>query len=177
MHQALQIPELVELICYQTQDGLGPAGTLAALARTSRVFQEPALNALWCDQTTFAHILRCMPRDLWNHPSNLVAVSVMEITRPISPADWERPLFYLSRIRSLSCVASNAPSEALFEALTLSLPTEHFFPNLIGLSVSGFKVPISPYIRTLLGPMMTDISIDEANIAALSHLSRVPTLA
>lgn len=79
--RALQIPELVELICSQIVPKLSPARQslswstgktgnrdLAALARTSRIFQEPALNALWRSQSTFANVLRCMPGDLWATP-------------------------------------------------------------------------------------------------------------
>ncbi|KAJ7697239.1 hypothetical protein B0H17DRAFT_1052430 [Mycena rosella] len=92
------------------------ARDLAALARTSRALQEPALNALWRSQETFAHILRCMPSDLWNIPVVSGAVYHLEVVRPLALSDWERPLFYMNRVRILT--------------LSLCLPKEHFFPHI-----------------------------------------------
>ncbi|KAJ7144120.1 hypothetical protein C8R44DRAFT_142894 [Mycena epipterygia] len=54
MHRALKIPELVEMICSQISpeepDGdSSDCGSpeLAALARTSKIFQDDPLNVLW----------------------------------------------------------------------------------------------------------------------------------
>ncbi|KAJ7263838.1 hypothetical protein C8J57DRAFT_1332945 [Mycena rebaudengoi] len=63
MHPALQIAEIVGLIC----NSVNPADdseTLWALARTSTTFTHSALNGLWEYQTTLINILKCLPADL-----------------------------------------------------------------------------------------------------------------
>ncbi|KAJ7144125.1 hypothetical protein C8R44DRAFT_846099 [Mycena epipterygia] len=182
MHRALQIPELVEMICSQiSPDELGESSDsgsneLAALARTSKIFQDDALNCLWRCQYTLAYILRCMPEDLWDGPVLAGHVDRLDITRPIAPTDWERPLFYLSRVKWLDLSrAEDLPSEALFETLSLCLPAEHLFPNLKTLSWTYVDAPLFPYIRIVLGPKITNIEINLTT--TMSHLSLIPTLA
>ncbi|KAJ7235723.1 hypothetical protein B0H12DRAFT_135121 [Mycena haematopus] len=48
--------------------------THAAIARTCKALQNPALNALWATQTSLVPALRCFPDDLWgrsDHPTKL----------------------------------------------------------------------------------------------------------
>ncbi|KAJ7144146.1 hypothetical protein C8R44DRAFT_865126 [Mycena epipterygia] len=182
MHRALQIPELVDMICSQISpeepgnSSDSGSSELATLARTSKIFQDDALNGLWRRQYTFAYILRCMPEDLWNRPVRAGHVDDLNITRPIAPADWERPLFYLNRVKSLDLSrAEDLPSERLFETLSLCLPAEHLFPNLKTLSWTYVDAPLFPYIRILLGPKITTIEINLTT--TMSHLSLIPTLA
>jgi hypothetical protein len=63
MHPSLQIPEIVGLVV----SGLDPSdrADLAALARTSTIFHEPCLDALWRDQDTLMNLIRCTPDNLW----------------------------------------------------------------------------------------------------------------
>ncbi|KAJ7495479.1 hypothetical protein FB451DRAFT_1550881 [Mycena latifolia] len=148
---------------------------LNVLSRTSKDFQEPALNELWRSQETFAHILRCMPQDLWNMVVTVGAVDELDVVRPIALTDWERPLFYLNRIRSLVCNASDTPSADLFATLSLCLPQEHFFPNLYTLVWNYSEESTRfPYIRLLLSPHITNLEIELGNV--VSHFSLIPTL-
>ncbi|KAJ7438305.1 hypothetical protein B0H11DRAFT_2105237 [Mycena galericulata] len=186
MHRALEIPELAEVICshlsseylYQP-DFVRPTSStcdLAALARTCKIFQNPALDVLWSYQTTFAHVLRCMPSDLWNGPVVYGSVYLLDAIRPIAPADWDRPLFYLHRVKFLSCLGRNLPSPALFETLRLCRPTDHFFPNLRCLVWNYLdRVPNFPSIRTLLSPRLT--SLEVVIPTSFTGLSLIPTLA
>jgi hypothetical protein len=77
MHRALQILEVVEEICSHVVPNQPGRHTLASLARTATLFQDPALNILWRWQGTFAHILRCMPEDLWNVPVREGSVNIL----------------------------------------------------------------------------------------------------
>ncbi|KAJ7438137.1 hypothetical protein B0H11DRAFT_2105828 [Mycena galericulata] len=187
MHRALQVPELVQAICSQvlleTRDDYWPIGEsgrqsrcdLAALARTCKNFQEPALDRLWSHQTTFAHILSCMPRDLWNGPVLPAhgSETPLDFIRPIVSSDWERPLFYMSRVQSFN---SRYPlSKDLFETLALSLPTEHLFPNLRDLRWIYDHNDLFPCIRLLLAPRIVKLRIRLST--TVSHLSFLPTLA
>ncbi|KAJ7860915.1 hypothetical protein B0H13DRAFT_1726432 [Mycena leptocephala] len=144
---------------------------LAALARTAKLFREPALNALWAYQTTFAYVLRCFPSDLWNMPV------FWRFVRPMSLADWERPLFYMNRVRKFDLTASDeVPAAPVFETLSLCLPTEHFFPNIDKLIWYSAKRSSFAYIRLLLGPRMTSIEIEFLVYPSHSYLSLIPTL-
>ncbi|KAJ7471684.1 hypothetical protein B0H11DRAFT_2039535 [Mycena galericulata] len=186
MHQALEIPELVDVICshvsseylYHPDYVRSTSSTcdLAVLARTCKIFQNPALDILWSHQTTFAHVLRCMPSDLWNGPVVYGSVYLLDAIRPMAPADWERPLFYLHRVKSLNCLARNLPSPALFETLSLCRPTDHFFPNLRRLGWNSLdRIPNFPSIRTLLSPRLT--SLEVVVPTSVTGLSLIPTLA
>jgi hypothetical protein len=68
MHPALQIAEIVELICIESvdPDDDRDLNTLYALARTASTFTHSALNGLWKFQTTLINILKCLPADLWD---------------------------------------------------------------------------------------------------------------
>jgi len=71
MHACLSIPEILAIICNQLapNDDLDcmkyqDRASLAALARTSHIFSESALNALWYDLPDVVPLLLCMPSDL-----------------------------------------------------------------------------------------------------------------
>ncbi|KAJ7664525.1 hypothetical protein DFH06DRAFT_324795 [Mycena polygramma] len=106
----LEIPEIVAHICSQIVNNQPGRRDLASLARTAKIFQDGALNGIWQWQGTFAHILRLMPPDLWNTSVEDGSVYTLELVRPISTADWERPLFYLHRS---TCSPTSASSLGL----------------------------------------------------------------
>ncbi|KAJ6521179.1 hypothetical protein DFH09DRAFT_1331373 [Mycena vulgaris] len=180
MHCALGILEVAETVCLQIcPDDWEATGSvtrdLAALARTSKVFQEPALNALWKSQRTFAHILSCIPNDLWNIPMASGGVDRLDVVQPISLKDWNRPRFYLNRIGTLICKDSDTPSAHLFGILSLCLPTKHWFPNVNTLRWTySEKHTHFPYIQQLLGPRLTTIDIEFNDV--IPHFSLIPTL-
>lgn len=73
MHACLYISEIFAIICNELRvapnDELDSAenkdlASLAVLARTSRIFYELALNALWCGIPNLIPLLLCMPSDL-----------------------------------------------------------------------------------------------------------------
>ncbi|KAJ7024657.1 hypothetical protein C8F04DRAFT_1130996 [Mycena alexandri] len=183
MHRILQIPELVELICFQIPlaerfDYPEPSRghDLAILARTSKIFQDSALNHLWSSQDTLAFILGCMPQDLWTSGIDEGDMPYLELARPIVPADWERPLFYLHRVKSLNAQFTNHfPSTEVFAALCLCLPTEHMFPNLRSLTWTYLDPSLFPCIHSLLCPSLKRLDLNLP--AALSYFSLLPTIA
>jgi len=89
MNVSLSIPEILDIICneFAPNDDLDvydhDLGSLAALARTSRTFSEPALNAIWCGLATIIPLLRCMPSDLWGERDRKDAL--LELVRPNVP--------------------------------------------------------------------------------------------
>ncbi|KAJ6483576.1 hypothetical protein C8R47DRAFT_1281763 [Mycena vitilis] len=138
MHCALQILVILDLICQQTAQKdviYGRNPELASLARTAKMFLDPALNALWREQETICNLLRCMPDDLWRISarggvySQRLGISQL---RTITAADWQRPLFYLRRVRYFSMRAVIETPDFL-DALSMFLPVDYLFPNLEGL--------------------------------------------
>ncbi|KAJ7617651.1 hypothetical protein DFH06DRAFT_1364343 [Mycena polygramma] len=183
MHRVLQIPELVELVCSQIPSGYsagdhGVSGRhdLAILARTAKIFLNPALDNLWSTQYTLAHILRCMPVGLWTEPMPARgSMYGLELARPIMPSDWERPSFYLPRVKSLDFSEdSDLPSGDILEIFAFCHP-EPLFPNLRSLPWSYLDSALFPYIHIFLGPRLWQLEINLPSTVA--HLSILPTIA
>lgn len=64
MHPALQIYDIIECIC-QHLATTNSLDALAKLARTSSIFLDPALNALWHTIPSLEPLVRCLPDDAW----------------------------------------------------------------------------------------------------------------
>ncbi|KAJ7606982.1 NmrA-like family-domain-containing protein [Mycena polygramma] len=175
----LEIPEIVAHICSQIVNNQPGRRDLAALARTAKIFQDGALNGIWQWQGTFAHILRLMPPDLWNMQVADGFINVLELVRPITTADWERPLFYLHRVRTFNaCNLERLPSPELFESLSSSCPREHLFPNLRFLTWTHNQSRSSvlyPYIHAFLGPRLNQLDLRIPHLP--SDLSVFPDIA
>ncbi|KAJ7471675.1 hypothetical protein B0H11DRAFT_1811961 [Mycena galericulata] len=187
MHRALQILELIEMICAHlpakpfghpdnSPQWTKSRGALAVLARTCKTFQEPALDALWSHQGNLFHIIACMPQDLWAGPLEPELLDTMDVIRPILPSDWERPLFYMSRVRSFETISWAPLPKGLLRTLALCMPTEHFFPNLRALSWnSKANDKLFPHIRLFLSPRIAKLEIRLST--TVWHLSFLPNLA
>jgi hypothetical protein len=72
MHVCLSIPEILAIVCTEVAPDVDldsrekqDLASLAALARTSHIFSESALNALWSGLADIVPLLQCMPSDLW----------------------------------------------------------------------------------------------------------------
>ncbi|KAF8158660.1 hypothetical protein K438DRAFT_1686914 [Mycena galopus ATCC 62051] len=182
MHRSLQIPEVVALICREVAESWESEyrsrssktlATFAALARTCKGFSStsPALDLLWMYQSSLMPLLKCMPGDVWDEDDD------GSIRRPVTPADWERPLAYSHRVRSFRYKdRDHSYSPEFFNVLGLCLPGPHLFPNIEYLEwfVSDpASTSFSP-VRLFLGPQLTSIF---GSCASAAHLSFLPTLA
>ncbi|KAJ7452672.1 hypothetical protein B0H11DRAFT_2072541 [Mycena galericulata] len=173
MHRALDIVEVVENICAH----LGPTPLktditrdLALLARTSTIFLDPALDVLWRSQDSFIHLLRCMPDDLleipvppdperrYSHVQRPPAPPI-RLRRPILPTDWERPLFYMRRVKFFTMGYPTRYSDVL-DAFGPCLPTQYIFPNLGKL---WWNDPPFKHLSFFLTPRLTNISLGSVN--------------
>ncbi|KAJ7440614.1 hypothetical protein FB451DRAFT_126112 [Mycena latifolia] len=109
MHRCLDVVELVELLCSELR--LLPRGqsALAALARTCKQLQGPALDHLWHHQYTLRHILGCMPAGLFDTYEDLgnPGIKRMRLLRPIVNGDWQRPMEYAHRVGVLKLTLPN----------------------------------------------------------------------
>ena len=61
MHRALEIAEVVQMICDSTYS----THTLAVLARTCRTFHYAAIRSLWRVLPTLAPLIMCLPAGVW----------------------------------------------------------------------------------------------------------------
>jgi hypothetical protein len=64
MHRALNFPEIVYMIV-NAINSRAKKRTLARLARTSHIFREQALDALWHTLEDLQALARCMPEHTW----------------------------------------------------------------------------------------------------------------
>ncbi|KAJ7054951.1 hypothetical protein C8F01DRAFT_1259365 [Mycena amicta] len=188
MHHGLRIPELLDNIFSNFLDSkyyLNPnTATLACLARTCRIFMDPALDALWMKQTTLNNILKCLPSECWeesiivgNHPRR----KTIRLLRPPKAADWHVASKYHTRVRSLELhfEDDNFPSSELFEALSLAFSAEGIFPNLRGLNWQYLldKTPYPPvfqHIRLFTSPRLTNFHLNYRTNEQLSLVLALP---
>ncbi|KAJ7203626.1 hypothetical protein GGX14DRAFT_651849 [Mycena pura] len=167
MHRSFQIKEIrCEIVSH-----IHHKASLAALAQTSQLFRDPALNILWRKQETLYHLARCFPSDLVNEE---VSPDILQrLLRPIVATDWERPLFYSHRVRHFHFRGPNHPvdlSDWIFSVLSLSLPGDYVFPNLESL-IWFPSEDYFPFICLFLGPRITRLSVDFPDSTCLSLLS------
>ncbi|KAJ6560104.1 hypothetical protein B0H19DRAFT_1234466 [Mycena capillaripes] len=195
VHRSLRIPEVVNQICSRLSPVPGAgAAVLAALARTSTLFHDAALDGLWGHQATFMNLIHCMPSDLWEivEPPGalrlligpvLVRNGLPKPTRPIVTPDWDRPLKYACRVKTLQLTNGRDPSLVeFFRVLRLGVPGGHLLPNLQhllwGYSAAasfGYSESVLPFIDLFLGPHIESIGIGDCQKNA--HYSLLPDLA
>ncbi|KAJ7510555.1 hypothetical protein B0H11DRAFT_2269181 [Mycena galericulata] len=174
MHRSLEILEIREHICAHVTRVLPPTprypgdtGTdmtwrvvgdpgLAALARTSHLFEDPALDALWHTQGTLVNFLRCFPEDVLLVERSQYQEKV-HLLRPITPSDWERPRFYAQRIRHFSLQRDLFFNPEVPSALRSGLIGHIVFPRL-QLFTWHFTTRSEPFIDLFLGPHVTSIT-------------------
>jgi hypothetical protein len=66
MHHALQIDEILrEIIKIVASDEASARNSLVAIAATCKALQPFVLPILWETLPTLAHLLRCLPVDIW----------------------------------------------------------------------------------------------------------------
>ncbi|KAJ7495628.1 hypothetical protein FB451DRAFT_1387646 [Mycena latifolia] len=183
MHPALEVPEIVELICQLAVDIRGwdrrPLRDLSVLARTSKmIFHNPALDVLWKHQKTILRILRCMPPDLWQITESKQYDGPIDIRlrREIVPADWDRASIYLRRVKSFTMDAVLGSAEFL-DKLSLCLPAsqQHLFPKLDTLHWAPRPASAFHHVHLFLVPGITNILLGPigtiSDLSILSHLA------
>ncbi|KAF7356915.1 hypothetical protein MVEN_01027400 [Mycena venus] len=183
MHPALQIGEVVEMICTQ----VAPYGAtcshvrrdLSRLARTSSIFLDPTLNILWRHQDSIVNLLRCMPDQLWkieetrpdDYEPDFIVLDIV-LLRPITPADWERFFFYSHRVKSFSIEGQPLlETPEVYEILGICLTGEFIFPKLQKLDWEPIPSEFFHHVRLFLAPTITNLRIFIKNTSYLSMLS------
>ncbi|KAF8156202.1 hypothetical protein K438DRAFT_2026370 [Mycena galopus ATCC 62051] len=162
MHRCLEILDVLGVILGE----LRPAGTpwnlhydslgckyrdLASLARTCRMFRDPALDILWKAQI-LGNVFRCFPPELIEETSDKRR---LVLARPIVADDWDRPRIYAERIRELYTYSLVSFSDIL---LTIGLPGD-LFPRLTGVYWGELHFA-SEHVPLFLHTTLTKIDFD-----------------
>ncbi|KAJ7184761.1 hypothetical protein C8R46DRAFT_1186090 [Mycena filopes] len=151
--------------------------TLAALARTCKTFQNPALNALWCTQNGLAPILQTFPDDLWDRtaPAKFKVKTFLALRRPVMLQDWQRPLLHLARIRRfrIDSFPTDQFSVDVCQALRTCCPLQPMFPKLQEIHWFDWRAQSLPVFAMFLSPRLRRIGFVPDSMAQLSIL---PTL-
>ncbi|KAG6899814.1 hypothetical protein C0995_004892 [Termitomyces sp. Mi166 len=202
VHSALQMPEIVaiicETVCITHNGGLDHHRTLATLAKVSRTFRFWALKLekhIWTDLNSPLPLLMSLPRDLWTINLEDREDPVLVFKRPPTGPEIEDFAARSSRVIRLTlpirAVAwkDEPPCKAEFlrvapEACTMlhdaALTAGRvLFPNLISITVLDPSPGLEPLYRDF-GPNLVEVNIDlnlhkEANGICetfLQHLSR-----
>ncbi|KAJ7733949.1 hypothetical protein B0H16DRAFT_1426470 [Mycena metata] len=177
MHLVLEILEIAEMVCCHLRPQDHCAGrTLAALAATCRIWQEPALDALWETQDSLVPILSCMPQDLFNVRPHLCSSELpLRMVRSLTLADWERPSLYYHRVKDLYTSFDSKMAE-IYPILNLRLSPTALFPNLRRLYWDSDSEAEFPYICIFLTPTLSEIAFSHTpsvtNCSLLSTLGR-----
>ncbi|EMD39005.1 hypothetical protein CERSUDRAFT_122503 [Gelatoporia subvermispora B] len=185
MHRCWAIPELTRLIveqldatCIKTDR---PA--LANLARTSSIFFEPAVDALWYHLDSLAQLLWLLPQDalsgriLEQDEARLV---VVDLTRLTVSHEWDRFKVYAYRVKSIGAkhwLPINSQSDAIYLHMLEPAP-----PSVRRLSGSVFEAmrthlttPILPNLQELQWVVPGDLfdTFDDIELFVTPRLERL----
>ncbi|KAJ7184806.1 hypothetical protein C8R46DRAFT_466922 [Mycena filopes] len=181
MERTLRIPEVLCVVFeyFDPSDfasGKTSATTLAALARTCKAFQDPALDVLWRFQVDLVPALRLFPEDLWDRRSqgNSNVLKFVALRRPLNPADWKAPLAYWPRIKTfrISSFDLSTVSLEVCESLRFRCPNRVLFPNVreVSWEASWYNRLSTPVLSILLSGRLQRIRIGGAESPPLFSL-------
>lgn len=84
MHRSLQIPEILsEILASISPESQKDRASQAAMARTCKLFYEPAMNALWFKINSITPLLKCLPQYTWDEQGPNVLVCLVAISEYI----------------------------------------------------------------------------------------------
>ncbi|KIJ62024.1 hypothetical protein HYDPIDRAFT_30843 [Hydnomerulius pinastri MD-312] len=164
MHRALLLPELLRYLFSYFEEldrdnwPMVPTPSrkaLAALARTCRAFQDPALDVLWAELNEPNPLVKCMPSKLW--PS-IYRGEHRDL--PFTEEEWSIFQKYAPRVHSLVFQLS-VPLYRNILAVWSSAPvTQPLFPNLQHLGYEHFIPEDFALVPLVMGPSLTSLDIE-----------------
>ncbi|OJT14762.1 hypothetical protein TRAPUB_8673 [Trametes pubescens] len=163
---------------------LGASQSLAHLARSSRLFHDPALDALWHTIRSLVPLLYTFPSDLcslnpFNDPHD-PGVSNIELTRKAVPADFNRFRAYAARVVAMEDLTRSMDEFFGYPKVATGVwdqlgqhRGEYAFPRLRSITHCNFA---SPYpVCLAFGPLLKKVKILEikANNDSEGAVSRI----
>ena len=192
MHPCLSVDEIVRLIACELVASERRATTVA-LACCCKIFEDPALDALWETQDELLPLLQSLPGDVWDGEENVgvpttYVLSLLNtlirksFTRSPTPPEWTRFRKYARRMRMLSEDGDlETLSSEVFWVLQICAANGPLFPNLRNVNILLAAEGFVPFIPLFLSPGIATISIefDESDIFKVmvpSIVATFPTL-
>ncbi|RDB17404.1 hypothetical protein Hypma_001758 [Hypsizygus marmoreus] len=173
MHRCLAIPYLLTIIfenvVEDTQEKWPRPGssTLAALAVTCQLFNEPALKVLWRFLPSLEPLVRCLPPHTFCFHKTPKSSEQLHISREIQSKDFERAAYYGAMVRILGdpsprCRLPKAQFHPLVIPVLLSRGNtpRPLLPNLrhINVGIDEFRDQ-AVYPQLIMGPNIRSIVI------------------
>ncbi|KAJ7733953.1 hypothetical protein B0H16DRAFT_1892637 [Mycena metata] len=194
MHHALEIVEVVEIICGHVAPSVElrrrkdldaddwhknlkkeralALDALSQFARTSTVFLNPALNALWSYQGTIVNLLRVMRgawliTEKWDAGCEEQDVAITQL-RPLTASDRDRFLFYARRVKSFSLDDEGfLKPPQIYDSLGECIHAPCILPHLQRLDWSPANDELVKHVQLFLSPAITHLT---ANIISSSEI-------
>ncbi|RDB19715.1 hypothetical protein Hypma_013208 [Hypsizygus marmoreus] len=178
------LTDIVPLICQQANTFAHRTAVLYALARTSRLFYEPALTCLWSELNSIVPLIKCLPADAWVESRD--NLKILSLTRPILGSDLARMQIHARLVKKITVDSYGGLMifSDTFEGLGKALMKERvlFLPNIDELSWSHFYDHDFAFIGMFLNRNIRKLSIylsgdfisKPCNRAALIHALELP---
>ncbi|PIL35649.1 hypothetical protein GSI_02379 [Ganoderma sinense ZZ0214-1] len=176
--------------------------TLTSLARTSRLFHEPAVNAIWRHVPNVLTLIRTLPEDLWLQTritndirNDLVARYFRtrlgkSFKRPPVKSDFARLKHYAHRIERILYANTCLIPPAVLNALAAHFPAGTFLPNIRSFAYQylipppselnhsleilfGLKLERIYVIGAASGPIGTKLSPNAESFDCIRALARI----
>ncbi|KAL4249407.1 hypothetical protein ABKN59_007981 [Abortiporus biennis] len=185
MHRVFQVPEILNLvlkfIAGSSEDYESPSIFLS-VARTCKLFEEPALEHLWHTQSSLVPLLRCAPNafeekqnqealDKIQNETRLDSNDVLRLlsertiygVKPLSPLERRRINKYSSKIKRFQCNHLGGPSIDLPSVVPILFDNnndQHLFLNLRSLQWPIDHVEETDYfvLTRLIGPKLDNFN-------------------
>ncbi|KAH7908726.1 hypothetical protein BJ138DRAFT_1068295 [Hygrophoropsis aurantiaca] len=161
MHVCLYIPEILSNIFQNITHSKNRLDktTLASLARTSRVFQESALDILYSNITGLNPLVKCMPQDLWEESKY-----ELTFTRRMTTDDWNIFQRYACRVKTLSLGFQlryyPETNLRIYQALSDPPFSSTPFSKLRCLQHIGVNDDVLPFLQVLLLSPLKELYLD-----------------
>ncbi|KAF9001483.1 hypothetical protein BDQ17DRAFT_1327150 [Cyathus striatus] len=176
------IPELLRLIC---EEAASDKPTLAALARTCKAFEKPALDVLWFQLTDFYPLALCLPQ-MWRaeetrkvQDKDIRYVVHRGLPLVITPGINARFSRYSERVHRLNFDGLSHKMRvdiSMLQALQIATYGANLLPNIQRLRWNCSEKDYIPFIPLFLGPCISVVSLTFTTGNIYQQMSLVPML-
>ncbi|KAH8112763.1 hypothetical protein DFH11DRAFT_1511091 [Phellopilus nigrolimitatus] len=133
--------------------------TLARLARTNKLFSDPALDALWETLESFSHLLKIFPPELISWHASDSTPPKPTVNHLIVPRDWKRFAMYAQRVRTWSPEDLSYIEEPVVDHIAFGRNPDFILPRLTHIEVTASTVS-GVHLQTLiLCPTLESVTI------------------
>ncbi|KAG8947082.1 hypothetical protein FRC03_001192 [Tulasnella sp. 419] len=168
MHQALEIDEIIRLICEQLQLGdiTSARRDLLYLALTCKTIKKVALDQLWDSNTEVPHVFH--PFIVWEILRQ--DDDCLELNRHATYLDWRSYEIYAARITKVIWDSRSKISERACIGLLASCPRTTIFPRIRHLDVSSSSGTEFLISRIFHSHSLHSLSVDAETLEACAIL-------